>query len=104
MQTASGGDNQRVIKARLTSGEIVELVKDCDCHEDLHIGPHWLHMNDFDRSQNEQMLCDARADNNRVLYRHAALMEIARLNEKGAYLMRLNIAEIIRPDAAGATT
>ncbi len=104
MQTASGGDNRRVIKARLTSGEIIVLEKDCGCCDEIHIGPHWLHMNDFDRATN---VLDIHVANQRfdvALLHHAGAREVQRLTEKGAYLKRLNIAEIIRPDAAGAAT
>lgn len=42
------------IKAKLKTGEIVDLKNDCGCV--LHNGPHWLHMDDVDKSLNQRLL------------------------------------------------
>lgn len=38
------------MKAKLKSGEIIELVKDCECI--THEGPHFLHINEIDADAN----------------------------------------------------
>jgi hypothetical protein len=42
------------VRVRLQSGKIVCLPNDCDCH--THTGPHWIHMDDMDRSLNKRLL------------------------------------------------
>ncbi len=78
-----------MIKAKLTTGEIIELVKDCDCV--THNGPHWLHTNDLWKERNRKLL---EADS---YYGHIN-EEIARLNDKEYELVSRGIEEIIRED------
>jgi hypothetical protein len=47
------------MKAQLTNGQIVELEKDCECV--IHDGPHWLHMDAFDKAQNRELIEKAKA-------------------------------------------
>lgn len=75
------------MKAKLSSGAIVVLEKDCDCI--THDGPHWLHMDQLWRIRNQQLL-DADALD---AFTHA---EIERLDEKLANMLRLGIDEILR--------
>lgn len=65
------------MKARLKTGKVITLEKDCDCI--THTGPHWLYMDELERE-----LCgtDARA-------------QIARLDRKLAKMKELDIAELI---------
>jgi hypothetical protein len=35
------------IKARLITGEIIELAKDCYCPDAIHIGPHRLYLDSY---------------------------------------------------------
>lgn len=44
------------MKAQLVSGEIVELVKECDCLDSIHTGPHWLHADRLTKQQNQEIL------------------------------------------------
>lgn len=46
-------EKKTVIRARLTTGEVVELARDCSCV--IHDGPHWLHMDDVDKSLNRRL-------------------------------------------------
>jgi hypothetical protein len=80
------------IRARLTSGEIVELLKDCDCI--IHEGPHWLYMDWVDKQLNSELIL-----------RDDWLAPIAFAKEDGARLARKayefqarGIVEIIWPE------
>lgn len=43
---------QRYTCARLTTGQIVPLRKDCECRREIHSGPHWLHASESWRKAN----------------------------------------------------
>lgn len=89
------------IRARLKSGEIVELKKDCGCLDSIHTGPHWLHMDDFDKAANGELIEIVRANPTRAYYdealiRRVAELEIVRLKEKRRQMEAAGIIEIIR--------
>jgi hypothetical protein len=69
------------VKAKLESGEIVTLEKDCDCV--IHDGPHWVYMDAFDRRLAK--------DNKDVS------MELNRLDGKKRMFKRYGIVELIPP-------
>lgn len=52
---------KKIYKARLTDGRVVVLEKDCGCLDEIHEGPHWLHMDRFDRERNREYLARATA-------------------------------------------
>jgi hypothetical protein len=96
-----------MIRARLNTGEVVELRKDCGCLDEIHSGPHWLHMNDFRRRQNEGAIRSAidRAEKSgdiiaimqaQALIHKVGAEEIARLEEKERMMRHAGIEEIIR--------
>lgn len=98
MPRVSGRTGGRVIRAKLESGETVVLEKDCGCCDEIHIGPHWLHMNDFDRAVNEEQLKAADKSHNSALFLHGAQAEVRRLADKERQMRQRGIVEIIRPD------
>jgi hypothetical protein len=75
------------MKAITTTGDTIELVKDCDCV--THNGPHWLHMNDFDKHRNSEML-------ERGNYRGHIECELRRLEELEHNMTSRGIVEIVR--------
>lgn len=77
------------MKAKLITGDTIELTKDCDCI--THIGPHWLHMNDFDKRRNAEMLESGNL-NGHIVY------ELLRLEQLEYMMVKLGIVEIIRKD------
>lgn len=82
------------IRAELESGEIVELVKECGCLDELHQGPHWLHMDEVDRDLNAKLL-----DGHGSLSRYAFVKaEVRRLDQLEYEMRRRKIVRIIRPD------
>lgn len=44
------------MKAELKDGTIIQLEKDCGCMDEIHSAkvPHWVHMDEFDRRQNQR--------------------------------------------------
>lgn len=80
------------MKARLNDGQVVELVKDCDCLPHIHGGPHWLYTNDLWKQQNQALL---HLDGNT---RGFVQEDLARVKEKGHMMQRHGIVEIIRED------
>lgn len=76
-----------MIKAKLTDGTIIELVKDCECIH--HSGPHWLHANDLDKVQSKRLL-----DAGNILGH--INNELARLADKEYQMVSRGIEEIIR--------
>jgi hypothetical protein len=79
--------------ARLKTGEVIVLKKDCECV--IHDGPHWLHMDDLDKRLNAPLR--ARAMQGESLAFHAyAEAELRRLDEKRRNMERQHIVEIIR--------
>jgi hypothetical protein len=94
------------IQARLTTGEIVELPKDCGCLDEIDVGPHWLHMDAYLRQKNQKAIKDAiaKAEGSKTmsdvmaveaLIHQVGQEEIARLEEKVRMMKRLGIEEII---------
>ena len=75
------------MKAKLESGEIIELVQDCECI--THSGPHWLHINDMWRNRNSELLHQGN------LRAHIE-EECRRLAEKEHELVSRGIVEILR--------
>jgi len=93
------------IKARLTTGGVVELKKDCSCLDEIHTGPHWLHMDDFRRRRNVELVEKATQGivqdrialmQRKALLNCAAQFETVRLEEKEREMVRAGIEEIIR--------
>jgi hypothetical protein len=93
------------MKARLTTGEVVELEKDCTCLDEIHTGPHWLHMDDFDFRRNADLVKQADAIDARdriafmrkeALLNRAFQFEVARLAEKERGMKNRCIEGIIR--------
>lgn len=81
-------------RARLTDGTVVELEKDCDCV--THEGPHWLHMDDVDKSLNVPLRARALAGESLLAIRAYAQVEQQRLAMKLREMESRNIAEILR--------
>jgi hypothetical protein len=82
-----------MIQARLTSGEVINLPKDCDCV--IHVGPHWLHMDEVDKRLNQPLR--ERALRGELLGFHAYEQEeLRRLGQKFREMERQQIAEIIK--------
>lgn len=77
------------MKARLKSGEIIELVKDCECI--THEGPHFLHMNSLDKEQSQKYL-DMKTNGGSLAF---AQNEINRLNRLFCELRARKIVELI---------
>lgn len=96
------------MKARLKTGEIIELEKDCSCLPEIHEGPHWLHMIDYDARRYKEYANDARAiiastmgDPITKMHAEALLRqyidrERARLDDKLREMTSRGIVEIIR--------
>lgn len=82
-----------MIRARLVSGEIVVLGKDCDCI--IHDGPHWLYMDDVDKRLS-QPLRDRAMTGKPLAVRAYAQSELRRLGEKRREMERQGIEEIFR--------
>ena len=82
-----------MIRARLESGEVVLLEKDCDCV--IHEGPHWLHMDDVDKRLNAP-LRDRAMRGEPLAVKAFAESELRRLGEKRREMERQNIVEILR--------
>lgn len=76
---------------RLTDGSVIEAVKDCDCLDRIHEGPHWLYMNDLWRASNERL----RVDGN---IRGYIFADLPRVREKRFYMERYGIIEILREE------
>ncbi|MGH9821717.1 MAG: hypothetical protein ACREDR_00440 [Blastocatellia bacterium] len=97
------------MKARLQNGEIVTLPKDCQCLAHIHTGPHWIHMDAFDKRQNRAVLGDdvtpeglrerikssGYAMQLEALFHWFAESELRRLREKRHNMERAGIVEII---------
>jgi hypothetical protein len=88
--------------ARLTTGQIVPLRKDCECI--THTGPHWLNATEDRRASNRELLDraqrSANAGNNMdaTLALHGlANEEIARLRELAFQFRKHGIAQLLTP-------
>lgn len=87
------------VRAELESGEIVELAKDCDCLDELHEGPHWLHMNGVDRKLNAKIgerLTGYPSLGERLAGYAFAQAEIRRLKQLEQEMRQRNIVRIIQ--------
>lgn len=96
------------MKARLKTGEIIELEKDCSCLPEIHAGPHWLHMIDFDERTYRQYrdsatatLANTMGDPITKMHAEALLRqyidrERSRLDDKLREMTSRGIVEIIR--------
>lgn len=82
------------MKARLTDGSVVELVKDCGCV--IHEGPHWLHMDEVSKRLNQPLREKALTGSQLAAYA-LATEEIARLREKRYQMESRRIAQLL-PD------
>lgn len=76
-----------MIKAKLTDGTIIELVKDCECIH--HSGPHWLHLDDLDKRRAKEFL-------DRGCVEACITLELERLDRKLFELESRGIEKIIR--------
>jgi hypothetical protein len=84
------------MKALLTSGEIIELPKECDCV--THDDPHWLHMDKITRDQNASFLDRIKLSNDpmwEAALNNLSASEDARLKEKMFNMNRLKIERLI---------
>lgn len=84
------------VRAILQSGEVVELKKDCGCLDSIHIGPHWLHMDAFDKADHERLMKQALETNNVTLFQRVGRLEIERLKDKEAEMRAAGIVEILQ--------
>jgi hypothetical protein len=82
-----------LIRARLSSGEIIPLERDCDCV--IHEGPHWLHMDDVDKRLNAPLRERAMRGEPLAIKAYAEA-ELRRLGAKRFEVERQNIDEILR--------
>ena len=80
------------MRARLTSGEVVTLPKDCACR--THEGPHWLYLDEWERTE------ASRALKAQDLFEHI-FIEQARLQAKAWHMQHQGIVELI-PDGSEA--
>ncbi len=80
------------MRARLSSGEIITLAKDCTCP--THEGPHWLHEDALERAKASEAL------QSRDIFRHI-FTERARLETKVWNMNRCGITELM-PDEQDA--
>lgn len=76
----------------MQDGSIIPAEKDCGCLDEIHEGPHWLHMDDVDKKLNKKYLERGDAASLQVFAR----LEIQRLQTKHRELVSRKIEEIIR--------
>lgn len=98
------------MRARLVSGEVVTLPKDCSCCD--HEGPHWLHEDRIEREHNEAAIRRIEEEANAgpvdsmrkmqlvALVMHYAGAEERRLKEKLRYMKGMGIAALL-PEGRG---
>jgi hypothetical protein len=97
------------MKLKLISGEIIEAdgMRDCTCI--THKGPHWLHMDEFDKAQNSKLLAQAegliqpphtsaRYMQAQALFRRFCEFEIVRLGQKADAMVSAGVVEVMRED------
>jgi len=82
-----------LIRAKLESGELVTLVKDCDCV--IHEGPHWLYMDEMDKRLNAP-LRERALQGEPLAFVAYAEAELRRLGAKRSEMEQQNIIEILR--------
>lgn len=93
-------------KAKLNSGEIIELKKDCKCPDDVHLGPHILYL-DKERAAQNLLKLDLATEVNgypnkyrnliraRTLFLDYSRNEELRLSDKINWMSLSNIDEIL---------
>lgn len=91
--------------ARLESGEIVTLEKECECLPEIHDGPHWLHMDAYDKGVSQgfldRLMRDVAENNWRdfpLAQQALAQNELRRLRNKRFEMERRHIVEIFHPE------
>lgn len=69
-----------------TDSELIELEKDCGCLDEIHVGPHWIHMDRYDQNVGKEYLARAEAAHGTarvMMAREASVQhELARVTEK----------------------
>jgi hypothetical protein len=73
----------------MADGTVREAVKDCDCL--THDGPHWIHMDNYWRGRNEELL----ALRDGLAVRGFIAEDMARLEAKANMMKYLGIEKII---------
>lgn len=97
---ASGG---ATIKAELASGEIVELVKDCECLDKFHTGPHWLYLDEYWQSENQRIydaIDQAEPYTKIALWHDFCIHEAKRLENIKNEMAQRRIIRLIRSEVA----
>jgi len=82
------------MKAELTNGTTIELVKDCECL--THDGPHWVHM---DRLWYERNMALLNGEWSQQKAFALASQELHRLTDKRRTMERLGIKRIVPSEA-----
>ena len=85
------------IKYQLKDGSIVEAKQDCGCV--IHTGPHWVHMDEFDKARNLRMLEAMGGHEDPIARERFAQYELIRLRAKKYNFELRNISRIIREEA-----
>ena len=96
----SGG---ATIKAELTSGEIVNLVKDCECLDEIHTGPHWVYMDKYWQAESQRIygfIYLANPYMKIVLWNDFCEHETRRLDRFCREMRRCGIARLIKEEVA----
>lgn len=84
------------IFARLTTGEIIRLTKDCNCC--CHDGPHFLWADNYWKNQNHLYAEEGKKKNNPLIIESAAYEETRRLQEKQRFFRDRNIEKLLTID------
>jgi|SRR5690606_17109157 len=87
------------IYATLTTGETVQLEKDCDCL--THEGPHWLHVDAIARLFHEETLRHAEGPLAEFVLIRVAEQEAERLKCKADKMKALGIVRIWQEETDG---
>ena len=92
------------MRARLATGKVVELGKDCGCA--LHDGPHWVHMDEVDKTLNrrhletaQRQMASGNVEGASLSLRAFSQAEQIRLQEKLRQMKQRGIQELIRETA-----
>ena len=92
------------MRARLATGKVVELGKDCGCA--LHDGPHWVHMDEVDKTLNrrhletaQRQMASGNVEGAGLSLKAFAEAELVRLQEKRRQMEQRCIQELIREAA-----
>jgi len=82
--------------ARLTTGEIIRLTKDCNCC--CHDGPHFLWADSYWQNQNHLYAEEGKKKGNPLIIKSAAYEETRRLQEKQRFFRDRNIEKLLTID------